>query len=326
MKELKPAQFPCLTSLHLSCCDDLSNDCLLLLAPQLESLHLDLIRTDFDITAVTSEDKCFTKLKVLTLIGCKIDAPKIVRKCFITLKHLYLWFDKDLQDWEEWEEKQDVWSITKFQTFDHDLPALKSINILVNSLDEIKAARNLISRACSNLTKLEIHLDIDKTIDLSAFLKKNMIIETVWLEFCNWTKGKKIGKFLEKCPSIQSLILEKYDRKIKKVLLKNLTNLTLLDCGYDCTESILQLASKAQLITLQLSDLCHLPSDLYQEIMHQRYLHPDQTRIVIPSLERIHLSSLFLSPSEKANNISTLFPKEHEVYLLCYTLVKISTF
>ena len=294
LKDIEPAKFANVTSLFLEFCE-IDNQCLLLLAPQLESLYLDQICTEFDLSNVTttSEDESFTRLKSLTLKVVYIDVLKIVEKCSTTLQFLELEFDQHMM------KQNTVWSLINFQDLEHDLRSLKSLNVFVDMVEELPGVQNLLSKACRSLVKLDMGFsNLLQLVDLSTLVEheQSLIIKSLDLKL--YSNVNNVNKFLKKCPLTQNLTLEGYEKRIKKVELNNLSTLTLSNCGIKCTRSMLKLVAKTKLRNLHL----FAAYDLQMPDLH-----------VISSLDKVSITFGFLLNSEEVDKLTRLFPREEKV-------------
>ena len=232
LKNMQPAQFPYLTSLHLYYVE-FDNYSLLQLSPQLEILRLCLIDTNFDVSSVSDEDMCFTKLKELFLEYCNIDDKKILSKCSNILEQLAL--NSSLGE--------------KLKNYEYKLSALKYLAVDVGD-DSQLYGRNLLTKASSShLRSLFIKA---QGCDLSDLLAQPMNIVSLHMEAKN---AKNIEGFLNKCPLLQNLKLTDYEFDLKEVKLAYLTSLELKYYYPKCLEGCLKQAAKysPQLKVLKLS-------------------------------------------------------------------------
>ena len=231
LKNMKPAEFPYLTSLTLFKVE-FDNDSLLQLSPQLETLKLFMVDTKFDLSTVSVESLCFTKLKTLCIQYCYIDHKKIVSKCSKILEHL----DVKYKMGERSAYYHSEFSALKHLNMDLDHHAL---------LCEI----NLLTKASSQLKTLIIN---GNGCDFSDLLEQNMGITRLGLDAEDATN---IERFLNKCPLIQDFKLLYYEFELNEVKLEYLTTLELQYYFTKCLEGVLKQGSKysPQLRILKLS-------------------------------------------------------------------------
>jgi hypothetical protein len=112
-----------------------------------------------------------------------------------------------------------------------------------------------------------------------------------------------MGEFLNKCPLVQELTLDGYNKKINGIVLKNLTYLMLKFCDSECIVSVLEQESKFSLKTVGIR------TD-YDVVMECEFP-------VISKLDKIILPNYDLETINAINKIVKMFPIETEVRFIC---------
>jgi hypothetical protein len=272
-----PSDFKQLTSLDLHNVD-FKNNSLLILAPQLEYLRLSNMKNpEFDISSVDENSKCFTKLKTLKLLDGKINVIKILTQCSKTLEYL------------EFRNYGDRILDTYLEEIRNDFPSLKYLYITLTYFECVNLARVLLSKCHKNLRTLNLNARFTE-IDLSNLFEQPMNITTLEVDM---DRGN-FGNLLNKCPKVQNLVINGYDKEIKEFVLKDLNNLGLVRCRPQCTASVLKQASKSSLKTLYFfyqNSGCEFP--------------------VIPELEVVRIGVGL--DSLEYNEVFKLFPQEAKV-------------
>jgi hypothetical protein len=242
-----PVRFSHLTSLDLAYVS-FSASSLLMVAPQLEQLKLNSTRNSFDISTVDEESRCFTKLKTLELVKIDIDVKKILDKCCNSLKYF---------------ECIRCRSIENLRYLENGLSSLQYLNIILRVNDSEEALRNLLFKCSASLKTLKLIVKIE--IDMSHLLEQVLNITSLEVINQNPKEQSNIEEFLNKCPFLQKLTLDGYNKKMNRIVLKDLRYLRLDFCGFKCMTSVLEQVSESSLKTvdiLQRSDVlmkCEFP-------------------------------------------------------------------
>ena len=294
LTNMKPAEFPYLTSLDLN---DLQfdNNSLLLLAPQLEHLRLSHCTPGFDLSSVSEEDECFSRLRTLYVFHCNIDLKKILAKSCKTLKALGL---------------KTSYTTRNIVDFNHEFTSLEYLRIILSCKIEERMVRNLLTKASKTLRTLVLTMGSSEEIETSTLLQQPMKITSLKVAQVNTS----LSQFLKSCPLVQDLTLHCCTGELEGTVLKDLQNLFFHDCNVSYISIVLKLASKSQLRTLQIVD----PDDELENCDFP--LIPELDRVCIEydatqTQELDHVLSLF------PENVEVLFYKINQKLPLCLEFV-----
>ena len=256
-------RFSHLTSLDLANVSFRSTS-LLIVAPQLEQLKLDNLKTTlFDISTVDEDSECFSKLKTLELINIDIDVKKVLDKCCNTLKYFKCIPFK---------------SINNLRYLENSLSSIQYLHIVLNHNDSEEPLKNLLLKCSGSLKTLNLEVYSNK-IDMSDLLEQALNITSLYIYTPNPRKKSKIHEFLNKCPLVQKLTLTGYNKEINLIVLKDLKYLKLNLCCSKCMTSLLKQESESSLRTVDIiqdSDVlmeCEFPviSKLDKILVHKYY-------------------------------------------------------
>ena len=290
-----PVRFSHLTSLDLENVLFRSSS-LLIVAPQLEQLKLARMKNPFlDISTVDENSKCFTKLKTLKLINIDIDVKKILDKCCNSLKYF---------------ECIRCRSVDNLRYLENGLSSLQYLDIVLKFNDSKEALRNLLFKCSGSLKTLTLFVNSSK-IDMSYLLEQALNITSLEVINQNPREQSNIEEFLNRCPLLQKLTLDGYNKKMNRIVLKDLRYLVLDFCGSKCMTSVLEQVSEFSLRTVEITQIqeydmlmeCEFPviSKLDKILVHR--FNYDET-------EGIH--------KQRIDNVVKLFPSDAEVRFITY--------